>query len=58
MHAFDIALEGIEQRKTVANAMPNEEEVESKPATIAVVPFKNKSTDKEQEYFADSVHIL
>lgn len=55
VHAFDITLEGVEQRKAAAKAIPDEEAFESKPPTIAVLPFKNMSNDEEQEYFADGV---
>ena len=54
VHAFDIAMEGVENR-TVENVAEHTNEAESSPPTIAVLPFKNMSNDEEQEYFADGV---
>jgi adenylate cyclase len=52
VHAFDVSIEGIENR-VLENTAANEES--GKPPTIAVLPFKNMSNDEEQEYFADGV---
>ncbi len=55
VHAFDVALEGVEERGYTAHSEVTNEKFESKPPTIAVLPFKNMSNDEEQEYFADGV---
>ena len=52
VHAFDVSIEGIENR-VLENIEASEEN--GKPPTIAVLPFKNMSNDEEQEYFADGV---
>ena len=53
IHAFDVSIEGIETR--ILEDDTDAEDKLSKPPTIAVLPFKNMSNDKEQEYFADGV---
>ena len=47
-------IEGLELRAS-GSSIDSSEITESKPPTIAVMPFKNMSNDEEQEYFADGV---
>jgi adenylate cyclase len=54
MHAYDVTIDGLEERVLETTTEPVKE-IESKPPTIAVMPFKNMSNDEEQEYFADGV---
>jgi len=57
VHAFDVSIEGIETRVLEDNSADrtDADDKNSKPPTIAVLPFKNMSNDEEQEYFADGV---
>ena len=54
LRAYDIILDGLETR-VLSSSNETVEVAESKPPTIAVLPFKNMSNDEEQEYFADGV---
>ena len=54
LRAYDIILDGLETR-VLGSSNETVEVAESKPPTIAVMPFKNMSNDAEQEYFADGV---
>tara|TARA_B100001173_G_scaffold194563_1_gene167764 strand:- start:56 stop:1825 length:1770 start_codon:yes stop_codon:yes gene_type:complete len=54
LRAYDIILDGLETR-VLGSSNETVEVAESKPPTIAVLPFKNMSNDEEQEYFADGV---
>ena len=54
LHAYDVTIDGLEER-VLETASETVKEIESKPPTIAVMPFKNMSNDEEQEYFADGV---
>ena len=54
LHAYDVTIDGLEERVLETTTEPVKE-IESKPPTIAVMPFKNISNDEEQEYFADGV---
>ena len=54
LHAYDVIIEGLEPRAT-GSLIDSSEIIESKPPTIAVMPFKNMSNDEEQEYFVDGV---
>jgi adenylate cyclase len=54
LHAYDVTIDGLEERVLETTTEPVKE-IESKPPTIAVMPFKNMSNDEEQEYFADGV---
>ena len=54
VHAFDIAMEGVESRSSEKD-IESPTKDDSAPPTIAVLPFKNMSNDEEQEYFADGV---
>ena len=54
LHAYDVILDGLETR-ILGSSNEKVEVAESKPPTIAVLPFKNMSKDEEQEYFADGV---
>jgi len=54
LHAYDVTIDGLEERVLETTSDPVKE-IESKPPTIAVMPFKNMSNDEEQEYFADGV---
>ena len=54
LHAYDVILDGLETR-ILGSSNETVEVAESKPPTIAVLPFKNMSKDEEQEYFADGV---
>ena len=54
LHAYDVIIEGLEQRVLGSSNEPSEI-TESKPPTIAVMPFKNMTNDEEQEYFVDGV---
>ena len=54
LHAYDVIIEGLEQR-ALGSSIESSEISESKPPTIAVMPFKNMTNDEEQEYFVDGV---
>ena len=54
LHAYDVIIEGLEPRAS-GSSIDSSELTESKPPTIAVMPFKNMSNDEEQEYFVDGV---
>ena len=54
LHAYDVIIEGLEQR-ALGSSIGSSEITESKPPTIAVMPFKNMTNDEEQEYFVDGV---
>ena len=54
LHAYDVIIEGLEQR-ALGSSIGLSEITESKPPTIAVMPFKNMTNDEEQEYFVDGV---
>ena len=54
LHAYDVIIEGLEPRAS-GSLIDSSEIIESKPPTIAVMPFKNMSNDEEQEYFVDGV---
>ena len=54
LHAYDVIIEGLEQR-ALGSSIGSSEITESKPPTIAVMPFKNMTKDEEQEYFVDGV---
>jgi adenylate cyclase len=54
LHAYDVIIEGLEQR-ALGSSIESSETSESKPPTIAVMPFKNMTNDEEQEYFVDGV---
>ncbi len=54
LHAYDIIIDGYEER-VLEVSTGSVKDVESKPPTIAVLPFKNMSNDEEQEYFSDGV---
>ena len=54
LHAYDVIIEGLEQR-ALGSSLESSEITESKPPTIAVMPFKNMTNDEEQEYFVDGV---
>ena len=54
LHAYDVIIEGLEQR-ALGSSIKSSEITESKPPTIAVMPFKNMTNDEEQEYFVDGV---
>ena len=54
LHAYDVTIDGLEERGLETKTEPVKE-IESKPPTIAIMPFKNISNDEEQEYFADGV---
>ena len=54
LHAYDIIIDGLEERALEASTGPDKA-AESKSPTIAVMPFKNMSNDEEQEYFSDGV---
>ena len=54
LHAYDVIIEGLEPRAS-GSSIDSSEITESKPPTIAVMPFKNMSNDEEQEYFVDGV---
>ena len=55
VHAFDVSIGGLAPRQ-IAPTPPAIEPVEAgAPPSIAILPFKNMSTDAEQEYFADGV---
>jgi adenylate cyclase len=54
LHAYDVIIEGLEQRILGSSIEPSEV-IESKPPTIAVMPFKNMTNEEEQEYFVDGV---
>ena len=54
LRAYDIILDGLETR-VLGSSNETVEVAESKPPTIAVLPFKNMRNDEEQEYFADGV---
>ena len=54
LHAYDVIIEGLEQR-ALGSSIEESEITESKPPTIAVMPFKNMTNDEEQEYFVDGV---
>jgi len=54
LHAYDLIIEGLEPR-ALGSSIESSEIIESKPPTIAVMPFKNMTNDEEQEYFVDGV---
>ena len=54
LHAYDVIIEGLEPRAS-GSSIDSSEITESKPPTIAVMPFKNMTNDEEQEYFVDGV---
>jgi adenylate cyclase len=54
LHAYDVIIEGLEQR-ILGSSIELSEVTESKPPTIAVMPFKNMTNEEEQEYFVDGV---
>ena len=54
LYAYDVIIEGLEQR-ALGSSIESSEITESKPPTIAVMPFKNMTNDEEQEYFVDGV---
>ena len=54
LHAYDVVIKGLEQR-ALGSSIESSEISESKPPTIAVMPFKNMTNDEEQEYFVDGV---
>ena len=54
LHAYDLIIEGLEPR-ILGSSIESSEIIESKPPTIAVMPFKNMTNDEEQEYFVDGV---
>ncbi|MDB3861441.1 hypothetical protein N9301_08185 [Paracoccaceae bacterium] len=54
LHAYDLIIEGLEPRIS-GSSIESSEITESKPPTIAVMPFKNMTNDEEQEYFVDGV---
>ena len=54
LHAYDLIIEGLEPR-ILGSSIESNEITESKPPTIAVMPFKNMTNDEEQEYFVDGV---
>lgn len=53
VHAYDLADPDLETRK-LEEQIQNED-IKSKPPTIAVLPFNNLSNDPEQDYFADGI---
>ena len=53
VHAFDLA--NLQQNKREIKNDNLLSEQESKPPSIAVLPFSNLSNDEEQEYFADGI---
>ena len=54
VHAYDLIMEGLEPR-ILGSSIESSDITESKPPTIAVMPFKNMTNDEEQEYFVDGV---
>ncbi|MDC0074942.1 adenylate/guanylate cyclase domain-containing protein [Alphaproteobacteria bacterium] len=54
LHAYDVIIDGLEER-VLEVSTGSVIDAESKPPTIAVLPFKNMSNDEEQEYFSDGV---
>ena len=54
LHAYDVIIDGLDERVLEVSTGP-EKTAESKPPTIAVMPFNNMSNDEEQEYFSDGV---
>ena len=54
LHAYDLIIEGLEPR-ILGSSIESSKIIESKPPTIAVMPFKNMTNDEEQEYFVDGV---
>ena len=54
LHAYDLIIEGLEPR-ILGSSIESSEITESRPPTIAVMPFKNMTNDEEQEYFVDGV---
>ena len=54
LHAYDLIIDGLEPR-ILGSSIKSSEIIESKPPTIAVMPFKNMTNDEEQEYFVDGV---
>ena len=54
LQAYDLIIEGLEPR-ILGSSIESSEIIESKPPTIAVMPFKNMTNDEEQEYFVDGV---
>ena len=54
LRAYDLIIEGLEPR-ILGSSIESSEIIESKPPTIAVMPFKNMTNDEEQEYFVDGV---
>ena len=53
VHAYDLADPDLEIRKLEKQIQKEDED--SKPPTIAVLPFNNMSNDPEQDYFADGI---
>ena len=53
VHAYDLADPDLEIRKLEKQIQKENED--SKPPTIAVLPFNNMSNDPEQDYFADGI---
>jgi len=52
--AYDIQMTTAE-RRTLSASQPAPGNAESKPPTIAVLPFINQSNDPDQDYFADGL---
>ena len=55
LHAYDIGIDGLQQREQSLVNMQSDTATESKPPCIAVIPFKVMGNDEDQEYFADGV---
>ena len=53
VHAYDLADPDLEIR--ILEKQIQKENEDSKPPTIAVLPFNNMSNDPEQDYFADGI---
>ena len=54
LHAYDLIIEGLDPR-ILGSSIESSKITESKPPTIAVMPFTNMTNDEEQEYFVDGV---